>query len=70
MTAEQFAALASLMRLGGQSEARAMARLMLVEGLSPQEAAEKRGQPVRAAKQALARCNTALALCQRVIQTK
>lgn len=65
MTGEQFAALAELLRLRGGASQEA-ARLVLVEGLAPAEAARRAGTTPQAASNALASCRRGLDLAQRV----
>lgn len=63
MNGEQFAALAELLRLrGGQSQE--AARLVLVEGLTPAEAARRAGTTPQAVSNALASCRRGLALAK------
>lgn len=65
MTAEQFDALAVLLRLrGGQSQE--AARLVLVEGLSPAAASRERGISPQAVSNALAACRSGIELAKRV----
>lgn len=63
MTAHQFAALATLISLR-QSASRDAARLVLVDGLSVLDAAERCGISVQGANQAVLRCRRALELAQ------
>lgn len=64
MTPDQFAALAELLRLrGGASED--AARLVLVEGLTPAEAARQAGASPQAVSNALARCRRGMELAKR-----
>ncbi|ODU08013.1 MAG: repressor [Rubrivivax sp. SCN 71-131] len=63
MTAAQFAALAELLRLRG-GPAQEGARLVLVDGLAPAEAARWAGLQPSAISNALTRCRTGLRLAQ------
>lgn len=63
MTADQFAALAELLRLRG-GPAQESARLVLVDGLTPSEAARRVGLQPSAVSNALTRCRTGLRLAQ------
>lgn len=62
MTEQQFAALAELIRLRGGHSQQA-ARLILVDGLAPGEAAKRAGISPAAASNVLASCRRGLALC-------
>lgn len=65
MNADQFAALAELLRLrGGASQA--AARLVLVDGLSPSEAARASGISAQSVSNVLAVCRRGVALANRV----
>lgn len=65
MTPDQFDALAELLRLRGGASQEA-ARLVLVNGLSPTEAARKAGITPQAMSNALASCRRGLDLARRV----
>lgn len=61
MSPAQFAALAELLRLrGGASEE--VARLVLVEGLTPAEAARQTGASPQAVSNAVSRCRRGMEL--------
>lgn len=66
MTAEQFAALADLLRLR-QSASREAARLVMVDGLSTGAAAELAGVSSQAVSNALASCQRGIELARRVV---
>ncbi len=68
MTKEQFAALADLLRLR-DSPSRAAARLVLVDELTPAEAARAAGTTPQAVSNALASCRRGIALAQIVAGT-
>ncbi|WP_003294377.1 hypothetical protein [Stutzerimonas stutzeri] len=63
MTGEQFGALAELLRLRGGASQEA-ARLVLVEGLAPAEAARQAGTTPQAVSNALASCRRGLELAR------
>lgn len=65
MTAEQFAALAELLRLR-QSASREAARLVLVEGMSVGEAAQRAGISSQGVSNALASCQRGIELARLV----
>lgn len=64
MTDDQFSALAELLRLRGGVSQEA-ARLVLVEGLAPSEAARRAGTTPQAVSNALASCRRGLELAAR-----
>lgn len=64
MTHDQFEALAQLMRQRPDSQGRALARLVLVEGLTQTEAADRLGASRQAAGNAVRAARAALALAQ------
>jgi DNA-directed RNA polymerase specialized sigma24 family protein len=66
MTADQFAALSELLRLRG-GPATDAARLVLVDGLSAAEAAQRAGVSRTAATNAVTRCRRGLVLVGRVV---
>lgn len=63
MTSEQFQALAELLRLRGSASQEA-ARLVLVDGLSPSEAARQAGTTPQAVSNVLASCRRGLDLAK------
>ena len=63
MTGEQFEALAQLLRLRA-GPASAAARLVLVDGLRPAQAATRAGCSPQSASNTLARCRKGLALAR------
>ena len=64
MTPEAFDALARLMRQRPDSQGRELARLVLVEGLTQNEAADRLGASRQAAGNAVRAARAALALAQ------
>lgn len=68
MTNEQFSALAELLRLRG-SPSQEAARLVLVEGLAPAEAARQAGTTPQSTSNTLAACRKGLALAQKAVGT-
>lgn len=66
MTDAQFAALAELLRLRGGASQEA-ARLVLVEGLAPAEAARRVETSPQAVSNVLASCRRGLELAQRAV---
>lgn len=66
MTADQFDALAELLRLR-QSASREAARLVLVDGLSVGDAAARTGISSPAVSNALASCQRGIELARRVV---
>lgn len=67
MTTEQFAALAELLRLRGGASQEA-ARLVLVDGLAPTEAARQAGTTPQAVSNALASCRRGIELARVVTE--
>jgi len=63
ITGEQFAALAELLRLRGGASQEA-ARMVLVEGLAPSDAARRAGTTPQATSNALASCRRGLKLAR------
>lgn len=63
MTPEQFAALAQLLRLRG-GPAQEAARLVLVDGLRPSEAAERTGSALQNVSSAVSRMRRGLELAR------
>ncbi|WP_443191416.1 hypothetical protein [Pseudomonas indica] len=63
MTREQFAALAELLRLRSSASQEA-ARLVLVDGLSPSEAARQAGTTPQAVSNVLASCRKGIELAR------
>lgn len=66
MNADQFTALAELLRLRGGASQEA-ARLVLVEGFAPAEAARQAGTTPQAVSNVLASCRRGLDLARRVV---
>lgn len=66
LTAAQFAALAELLRLRGGASQEA-ARLVLVDGLTPAEAARQAGTTPQAVSNVLASCRRGLDLARRAV---
>lgn len=66
MTDAQFSALAELLRLRG-GDAQEAARLVLVEGLTPSDAARRTDASLQAVSNAVSRCRTGLELAKRAI---
>lgn len=64
MTDAQFSALAELLRLRG-GDAQEAARLVLVEGLAPSDAARRTGASPQAVSNAVTRCRAGLELARR-----
>lgn len=69
MTDTQFAALAALLRLRA-GPAQVAARLVLVEGLRPAEAARQAGCSPQAVSNTLAACRRGIALAQAAVGTQ
>lgn len=66
MTDAQFSALAELLRLRGGASQEA-ARLVLVDGIAPAEAARQAGTTPQATSNALASCRRGLELARRAV---
>ena len=66
LTDDQFTALAELLRLRGGASQEA-ARLVLVDGLAPAEAARRAGTSPQATSNALASCRRGLELARRAV---
>lgn len=65
MTPDQFAALSELMEQR-EAPSRDAARLVLVEGISPSEAADRAGVSRQAVSNVLRRCRRVIGLAERV----